>query len=335
MKRQQCAQSTHMICAQSKTKSTFVLLGIAVAAFVSSSTATSAEPDNTNEPSRKKVGLALGGGGMRGACHIGVLRALKREGIPVDVISGTSMGAIVGGLYCADVPLDQIEELLTSGRLAKSMASGAPVARLPGMVCGKNTEGLFAGKHMVRAYTKLIPKERRTIENLNRPFSAVVVNLLDGKESALTSGDLSTAMRASSAVPLLCQPLRTKDGVFVDGGVLNNLPVAHAKELGADYVIAVEIDAAEKVEDRETRTFPEVADRVMGLMLRKIDNPERAHASVTLRPDVAKVNFLSLRKSEIQEAIAAGDRAAMAAMPEIKRLLGSNSSDNGAIVAIP
>lgn len=304
-----------------------VLLG-----SLTTSLPSNAQPES--DPPRRKIGLALGGGGMRGACHIGVLRALKREGIPIDMISGTSMGAIVGGLYCADVPLEKIEELLTSGRLAKSMASGAPVVRLPGMVCGKNTEGVFAGKHMVRDYTRLISKDRRTIESLNRPFSAVVVNLLDGKESALRSGDLSTALQASSAVPLLCQPVRTRDGVFVDGGVLNNLPVAHTKELGADYVIAVEIDAAEHVDESATHTFPEVADRVMGLMLRKIDNPERVQASVTLRPDVNKVNFLSMRKSEIKDAVDAGDRAAMAAMLEIKKLLQhGNGTDSGAIVS--
>lgn len=302
-------------------------LSVLTLVFASGWPASVAQPDCVTYSSvgvgRPKIGLALGGGGMRGACHIGVLRALKREGVPVDVVSGTSMGAIVGGLYCAGVPLEDIEKLLVSGKLAKSMASGVPVARLPGMVCGKNTEGFFAGQHMNRAYNKLIPQNRQRIENLPKPFSAVVVNLLDGNEKALRSGELATALQASSAVPLLCQPVRTADGVFVDGGVLNNLPVSHAKELGADLVIAVEVDAADKVSPDETKTFPEVADRVMGLMLRKIDAPERLQAAVTLKPDVNKVNFLSMKKSELLEAIEAGDRATMAAMPQIKKLLQS------------
>lgn len=270
---------------------------------------------------RPKVGLALGGGGMRGACHIGVLRAFEREGIPVDAISGTSMGAIIGGLYCADVPLDKIEHLLVSGHLAKSVAAGAPVARLPGMLCGKNTEGVFTGRKFSLAVNKLVSPHRRKISDLSKPFSAVAVDILDGKEHALTGGDLAEALQASSAVPLLCQPVRTKEGVFVDGGVLNNLPVLHAKSLGVDCVIAVEIDAAEKIGVEDTHTFPQMADRVIGLMLQKIDKSERESADFIISPPVTNVNFFSLQKSEILAAIKAGDSAAMAAMPRIKECI--------------
>lgn len=280
-----------------------------------------------------KVGLALGGGGMRGACHIGVLRAFEREGIAVDAVSGTSMGAIVGGLYCAGVPLDKIQDLLVSGKLAKSVASGAPVARFPVMVCGK-TEGVFAGRNVARSLKKMLPAHHITIDSLEKPFSAVVVDILDGKEHALRSGDLAEALQASSAVPLLCQPVRTKDGVFVDGGVLNNLPVTHARNLGVDCVIAVEIDAAAVIDRRDTHTFPQVADRVIGLMLQRIDRTERNSADVTLSPDVCKVNFFTLQKSDIIAAINAGDKAATEAMPQIKACLARKTAAKATFPAV-
>ncbi len=297
---------------------TFILLFISFFGLVA--------PARSEESSERiRVGLALGGGGMRGACHIGVLRAFEREGIPVDAVSGTSMGAIVGGLYCAGVSLDKIEDLLVSGRLAKSMAAGAPVARLPGMVCGKNTEGVFAGRTVARSLKKLIPANHQCINDLDKPFSAVVVDILEGREHALRTGDLAEALQASSAVPLLCQPVRTKDGVFVDGGVLNNLPVSHARSLGVDYVIAVEIDASRPIKRDATHTFPEVADRVIGLMLQRLDRSERDSADITLSPEVSKINFFSLQKAEIFSAINAGDRAATAAIPQIKECLRQKS----------
>ncbi|MEP6757344.1 MAG: patatin-like phospholipase family protein [Chthonomonadales bacterium] len=128
---------------------------------------------------RPKIAFALGGGGMRGAAHVGVLRTFVKAGIPIDIIVGTSIGAIVGGLYSTGIDVDNLEKKFVDGSLTKSLM---PLPTIP--------------------------------------FAAVALNLVDGKTYALRRGNLGAALRASSAVPGLCEPVGIGEQLFVDGGVL-------------------------------------------------------------------------------------------------------------------
>jgi NTE family protein len=182
---------------------------------------------------RPRIGLALGGGGARGAAHIGVLKVLIAEGIPIDLIAGTSIGAIVGGLYSSGVPMNVLEDDFANARLMKNFMTVpltfrllvAPIMVLPRLVGHHAYDGLYNGVKFRNFCNNLAPEGKRTIENLDRPFAAVSLSLIDGQEHMLTKGDLGKALQASSAVPGLRKPVEIDGNLFVDGGVLANVPV--------------------------------------------------------------------------------------------------------------
>jgi NTE family protein len=281
---------------------------------------------------RPRIGLALGGGGARGAAHIGVLKVLIAEGIPIDVIAGTSIGAIVGGLYSSGVPVSVLEDDFANARLMKNFMTVpltvrilvAPVMVLPRLVGHKAYDGLYKGVKFRNFCNNLAPEGKRTIENLDKPFAAISLSLIDGKEHMLTKGDLGTALQASSAVPGLRKPVEIDGNLFVDGGVLANVPVEYARKLGADFVIAVDID--EKVEPVPIKDFLKagsVSRRMIKLELNGLDQPQCTNADIVIHPDTDGISLVSRKKSDGVRGIKAGEDAARAAMPEIKRKLAS------------
>ncbi|MBX9692520.1 MAG: patatin-like phospholipase family protein, partial [Cyanobacteria bacterium] len=198
---------------------------------------------------RRTVALALGGGGARGAAHIGVLRVLKEANIPIDYIVGNSMGSIVGGLYAAGVPLAEIEKIMLDGSLRKAYLPGmippklliSPLEKLMHPV-RKHYAGLWTGKKFGRFLEKQLPTGIENVEDTPIPFSAVATNLIDGKAYRISDGRLSTAIRASSTIPPFLQPVAIGDRVYIDGGVRANLPASAARDTGADIVIAILVD---------------------------------------------------------------------------------------------
>ena len=201
--------------------------------------------------SRPKVALVLGGGGLRSASCIGVLKALEDEEIPVDIIVGSSMGAVVGGLYSAGVTPNHIEEQFTKKKLMSAYLTVPlkmriiviPLFYTPRLVGIEPYDGLYSGKRFANYLNKQVPETERNIEDLKIPFGAVAVNLLSGKAHTFKQGNLGKALQASCAIPALRKPVKVGDGLYVDGGVLVNLPVKEAREMGADIVVAVDVDA--------------------------------------------------------------------------------------------
>lgn len=181
----------------------------------------------------KRVGLALGSGGARGAAHVGVLKVLEREGIKVSAIVGSSIGAMVGGAYAAGLPLPRIEEEWLSTNRAKLLRSLLPTFPRAGLSSG-------AG---LRGYLREILGDMR-IEELPIPFAAVATDLDTGEAVVLRSGPLVDAIRASTAIPGVFQPVRWEGRLLVDGGMTEPLPVRICRELGADVVIAVDTNPA-------------------------------------------------------------------------------------------
>ncbi len=290
---------------------------------------TSKKPQ-VNAVSRPKVGLALGGGGTRGAAHVGVLRVLLQEGVPIDCIAGTSMGSVVGGLYCAGLSVDEIQDKFTTKKLMGSFltvplgvrVAAIPIFYVPRIFGIKQYDGFYRGGKFRHFLNTSVPECSRDIENLKTPFGAVALNLIDGKIYLLNKGDLGRALQASSAVPVLRKPVAIGDQLFVDGGVTANLPVRQAKELGADIVIAVDVD--ERFQPVPQKTFKQigsVAHRVMTLHLSKVDEDQVNFADVVIHPEVNGIGLISTKSDDIKSAIAAGEAAARAAMPEIRRKL--------------
>jgi NTE family protein len=179
---------------------------------------------------RPKVAVVLGGGGARGLAHIGVLKALEREGVPVDLIVGTSMGAFVGGFYAAGVSVREMEELagIVDRTFVAKMLS--PTLSSSGFVDGDR----------IREYLKASIGELN-IEQLKIPFAAVATDFETGEEVVLDSGPVVEAIMASIAIPALFKPVLRQNRFLIDGGFVNPLPVSIAHQRGADVIIAVNV----------------------------------------------------------------------------------------------
>jgi NTE family protein len=289
----------------------------------------------TANPARKlKVALALGGGGTRGYAHIGALRVFKREGIPIDIIAGTSMGAIVGGMYCAGLSPDEIEKKMLKKSFARSYytvpipvrVAVIPIFIVPHLFGYHPYDGLYVGNRFAKYMNDSLPATRRDIEELKIPYCAVAANLLDGKAYALKTGNLGRAIQASSAVPELRRPVPIDDKLFVDGGIAANLPVTQAKEMGADLVIAVDVDGKFDATRHDFRKILSVGHQVINMILSKIDEDQAKAADVLIEPDVTGIHLLSSKPADGIRAIKAGEEAAQAALPEIRRLLGASET---------
>lgn len=289
---------------------------------------------------KPKIGLALGGGGARGAAHVGVLKVLEKEGIKFDFITGTSIGAVVGGLYAAGVPLEQMEEAFESGKLMKNFMTVpltfriavAPVMFVPRLMGSKAYDGLYRGNKFRNYVNKDMTAHEIEIEKLNVPFAAVSLNLLDGKPYMIRKGKLGYAMQASTAVPGLRKPVEIGDRLMCDGGVICNLPVKQCRELGADVVIAVNIDRP--FGDREKDHFRKagsVAQWMLDWDLYNLDKYQAQLADVTIHPDTTGISLISRSKKDARRGVEAGEQAATEMLPQIRKTLETY----GAIVSKP
>ncbi len=283
---------------------------------------------------RPRVALVLGGGGLRGAAHVGVLRVLERENIPIDIVVGTSMGAIIGGLYCSGVPTEKLEKVLVPGFISSFFEAPLLVRALKintGLLFLQKPEGIYNGKNLARCIERHIPEERREISNFRPKFGAVTTDLVTGKTVVLTKGDLAQALQATAAVPCFRGPVKIENSVLVDGGITCNLPVEQARQLGADFVIAVDVD--EKIETTTAKTFHrnvgKIGSRVLSIMLAKIDETQKAQANLSIQPDVTGISLLSKKVSDGNRAMSAGEIAAKEALPELKLKLTLAGVDFG------
>lgn len=180
---------------------------------------------------KPRITLVLSGGGARGIAHIGVIEELERRGYEIASIAGTSIGALVGGVY-ADEALDPFKEWVLSLDKWK-------IFRLVDFTLGR--QGMVRGDKVFNKMKDLIPDT--LIENLRIPYVAVAVDLISKKEVVFREGSLFDAIRASVSIPSVFTPVRTKDGLLVDGGVLNNIPVNHAKRIPGDLLVVVNVNS--------------------------------------------------------------------------------------------
>lgn len=276
------------------------------------------------------IALALGGGGARGAAHIGVLKVLEQEGIPVDQIVGNSMGSIVGGLYSAGLSLDDISARLEDLSLRKAYMPGGiakkiallPLSRITHPFRPKHYAGLWSGKKFTNYLERILPRPNMNISDTKIPFSPVATNLLDGKAYRITKGPLSTAIKASAAISPLLQPVALDNKLFIDGGVRANLPAAAAKATGAGLVVAVLVDEPlQPVPAKRFMHLKNIAARVSDIMLVIADERQLQYADIVINPDISGIPILSHDPDDVRKAIEAGELAARKAMPELRRKL--------------
>lgn len=283
-----------------------------------------------------KVGVALGGGAARGLAHLGVLRVLEREKVPIDVLVGTSMGAIIGGAYAVRRDIDAVEkkvrEIVASREFRRNglnflretkqergglLFSMTNLLR-KGIVYGVSTiRPSFLSAEMLASSLEAVVPEAR-IEDLGLRFGAVTLDLETAQEIVICSGDLRQAVKASSAIPGILPPVRSNGRLLIDGGWVDKIPVLPAFRLGADVVIAVDITAG--LDD--ARSY----HRGVDIMVRANQIKEMRHVSylrrladVLIEPDIKHVHWADF--SAFHRCIEAGDAATTAAIPKILHLL--------------
>ncbi len=312
---------------------TVATAGFAQTTNQSASEKPSSNTDNINVAhERPKLAIALGGGGTRGAAHIGVLRVLEQAGVKPDIIVGNSMGSIIGSLYCAGVPLDKIEELVVDGRLRKAYAP-VPIplqvmkkagGRIINPFGSKKMPGFYDGQGLADFINDNVPEDKRKIESLSPTFAAVVTNLLDGKAYRLTQGDLGQAVRASATLPPILRAVEIDGNVYADGGIRANMPTYPARAMGGDLVIAVDVNEPMKVvQAKDLKSIAKTGNRMTSIMLAVADELHLKIADVVINPKVTGIGLLSKDKADFRKAVEEGEKAALIAVPEIKRQIAN------------
>ena len=256
---------------------------------------------------RPRLGLALSGGAARGAAHVGVLKVFEEEGVPVDFIAGTSAGALVGGAYAAGVPVAELAEF---GNLLRWRDLGRLTLSRLGVQSNARLEALVRARLPVTRF-----------EELRTPFVAVATDLHTGNAVHLRDrGDLAVAIRASCTLPGWYVPVTDEEGrQLVDGGLVANIPSAAVRALGADVVVAVDVNAdGAKFMGPPTSLFGVLFQSLL-LMQRTAAVHQRQMADLVISPRVGHIRWDEMTRAD--ELRAAGEEAARTAVPDIKELL--------------
>jgi NTE family protein len=280
----------------------------------------------TEDDSRLTVGLALGGGGARGMAHIGVLKVLTRENIPIDAIAGTSMGGVIGSAFAAGVPVEDIESVALRVRKRSE--------RIKLVDFELTGSGLLKGTRVYRFLASILG-EVMTFGDLHIPLALVAVELNTGREVVLREGKLVEAIRATISVPGVFEPVKRDDLLLVDGGVLNSVPVDVARNMGARFVIAVDVlphfpqnqsEPPPKVQPPKASLMPKSVQELMYSYMIMISEltEYKIHTyppDIIIRPSLPADVHLFNGFDRAQEIIEAGEVAAQEALPKIHSCL--------------
>lgn len=275
-----------------------------------------------------RIGIALSGGGARGAAHIGVLKVLERIGVRPDCIAGTSFGALVGGLYAAGYSAHEIEKMFTAPGW-EEVFRDQPDRTMAPLIQAKNLRylarlklqgprvvipaGLLGGQKLMEVLdyytTESILSAQYDFDRLPIPYRAVATDLITGKPYVFRAGRLSEAIRASIAVPALFTPWHKDDMLLVDGSLSDNLPADVVREMGADYVIAVDVTERDPKPD-QVRTIFDVTSQCFALLMKQSVQANYRYADLVLRPDLD--GFRTGSYARMKEIIECGVTSAQA-----------------------
>ncbi|MGE0887261.1 MAG: patatin-like phospholipase family protein [Blastocatellales bacterium] len=257
-----------------------------------------------NGNNRPLVGLALGGGMARGCAHVGVLREFEKHQIPIDLLVGTSVGSLIGGAYAAGLTPDQIEQLALKIRWSDL---GRPTVSLLGFYNSERTEDYVRKNFPVTEF-----------EKTRLPFGAVATDIQNGKMVIFTEGSLPLAIRASCAMPVFYTPVMVNGRMMVDGGLVGHIPASVTRVMGADIVVAVDVNSQHLPIPPPTNLFT-IMSQSLSVMGRSAVNYLYADADVIVRPQIENVRPDDLSKAA--EMISAGEAAARRVIPKLRRLL--------------
>jgi NTE family protein len=252
----------------------------------------------------RKLGLALGGGGARGLAHIGVLKVLEEEGLAAEFVAGTSVGSLIGALYCCGYTWRQLHELARSTNWHDLVNFEVP--RL----------GLVDARKLERLVGRLAGG--RAIEELPVPFRAVAVDITAGEEVVLAEGPVSRAVRASSSIPGIFEPTPWEGRLLVDGGLLDNVPSTVVRDMGAEVVLAVNL-SGERAKSRPPENILDVMIYSLEVLIHGQGLKGTAAADVPVVPDLEGFSYRNLGR--LEEMVERGEQAMREALPALRRRL--------------
>lgn len=292
---------------------------------------------------RPKIGVALGGGGARGAAHIGVLRVLEEMHVPVDYVAGTSMGAVVGGLYASGLSPDEIEAALSTVDWNDTLSDRTRYKDLPYRRKEDENRYLTSFEAGLRGRKLKLPdglqsaqKVRFLLQSqlihvanvddfsqLPIPFRAVAADIETGDAVVLDHGDLAEAIRASMSIPGVFSPIEIDGKLLVDGGVADNVPVDVVRAMGADIVIAVDVGGA-KLKREQLQSMFAVTSQVLTILTRRNADEQIKNADLVITPDVAHYGTMSF--TDAKTIVAAGEAEARKLREQLARWSGAAGS---------
>ncbi len=314
-----------------KKKLLFLLFGTLLASYLPAKTA--------SDPKRPKIGLVLSGGGAKGTAHVGVIKVLEKAGIQVDYIAGTSMGAIIGGLYSIGYTAEQLDSIargmdwkvqlsdkkkrneqnFIERNQADKYVISVPIKK--GAVKEQAFGGIIKGNNLQNTFSTLTIGYHDSIDfnTLPIPFACVAQNIVDGKEVVMHSGILAQAMRASMAVPGAFSPIRYQGMILLDGGMVNNYPVDVVRDMGADIVIGVDVQNELRTES-DLKTATDILGQIINLMGQEKYKKNVDTTDVYIKVNVEGYGASSFSGAAVDTLILRGETAALAKWNEIQAL---------------
>jgi NTE family protein len=285
--------------------------------------------------SKKKVGLALGGGAARGLAHIGVLEVLEKEGIPIDMIAGTSMGAIIGGYYAAKKDIKSMRPLAIAFGARRlryfsdftfpHINAVGPLAKAFGLENKSHLSdfaqpwtGIIKGHRIEQELKKMIGAETE-FHDLHIPFSCVAVDIDNGEEVVIRDGKVWEAVRASSSIPVFFNVVKIHGRNLVDGGLMNPVPTKTVRNMGADFVITINVLPYKATSDLREPGIFSIMMKAFYILDAKFIETSIKDSDAVIEPDVVHIAFTDFQRAE--ECIEKGAAAARKIVPEIKRKL--------------
>lgn len=255
---------------------------------------------------KKKVALVLSGGAALGYAHIGVIKQLEKNNIPIDMVVGTSMGGLVGASYCSGLSTEQMIDVASKFKTINFIDLNF------------NRSGLFSGQGIMRKVNKFIPNIN--IEDMKIPFACVGCDINNEKEVVYDKGSVLTAVRATISMPGVMVPVKDGRNYIIDGGIMNNLPEDVAKNMGADIIISVDVIENYKLKGAPPNVF-EALFHSINLLTKEVQKHKPRYYDVLIAPNLTDCKQMAFSQKTLIKCVRLGEEETKKHIKEIKNLL--------------
>lgn len=260
---------------------------------------------------QQKIGLALGSGGAKGLAHIGVIKVLEKNNIPIDFIAGSSIGALVGGFYASGLNIKEIEEIALSTDWRRVFSTLFEPSFRKGLIGGEKV------KTFIEQYI-----DRKNFNTCTIPFAAVATDLKTGETVVLNTGEVASAIRASVSIPLIFKPVERDGRILADGGLSAPVPVEIAKNMGADIVIAVNVDTHYYDEQWKPGWF-DIANNSLNILRHHLARLDAENADIIIEVNIGKTLWYKFVNGE--DKILAGEKAMKKSLPKLQEMISEKT----------